>query len=193
MKMRLKTLRALELQNAVLHLILEWVLHDCAETLQCDSATSLPFQCDEEEKQGTDRGCKGNLLKSCDQSTGSHPKSCQLYQLPTPYIKACPVIPGILFCEISCERLTAWISWLGKTTSSCFFFGLQSLFCWVRYLPWQFGSGRDVLVSSCIMNSVSWKDPIYTACWGWLCQACLMCPVTQQRKDCGAWRCTLVS
>ena len=72
-------MRALELQNAVLHLVFEWVLHDCAETLQCDSTASISFECEEEEKQGTDRGGKVIMLKSCDQSTGSHPKSCQLY------------------------------------------------------------------------------------------------------------------
>lgn len=80
MKMKPKGLRASELRNAVLHLFFEWMLHDCAETLQCDSTISLSFECEEEEKQGTGRGCKVNMLKSCNQSTGSHPKSCQLYQ-----------------------------------------------------------------------------------------------------------------
>lgn len=54
MKIWLKCLRAPELRNAGLHLVFEWVLHDCAETLQCDSSISPSFECKEEEKQGAD-------------------------------------------------------------------------------------------------------------------------------------------
>lgn len=62
------TMRIPELWSTVLHLVFEWALCDHAGALQCDSP-QLSFEYEEEEKEGTDREWKVDMLKSCNRGT----------------------------------------------------------------------------------------------------------------------------